>query len=211
MYEILKVLDEKRVTPTREMTLTLARCCHCGHEAVVTKQNVERANRAGRKHCARCVEDTFHHMTDTRFWSIWKGMKARATDPLNPDYSRYGGAGRGVCSEWLDFKNFYRDMFDDYRDDLTIDRVDNTQGYSKDNCRWISIFEQQANKSNNRLVEYQGEQMHLAEFCRRAGVSRGAVVPRLDKGMTGDEAMADYAKSRYKRGRKSGTRMSTTS
>jgi hypothetical protein len=157
------------------------------------------------------VEDTFHRMTDTRFWSIWKGMKARATDPLSSDYHRYGGAGRGICSDWLDFKNFYRDMFDGYRDDLTIDRVDNTRGYSKDNCRWLSIFDQQANKNSNRLVEYQGERMHLAEFCRRAGVSRGAISPRLDKGLTGDEAVADYMKSRYKRGRKSSTRTSTTS
>jgi hypothetical protein len=209
MYEILKILDEKRVTPTREMTLTLARCCHCGHEDVVTKQNVDRANRAGRKRCSKCVEDTFHHMTGTRFWSIWKGMKARATDPLSPDYHRYGGAGRGICSDWLDFKNFHRDMFEGYRNDLTIDRVDNTRGYSKDNCRWISIFEQQANKNNNRLVEYQGDRMHLAEFCRRAGVGRGAIVPRLDKGMSGDEAVADYTKSRYKRGRKSRTQTST--
>lgn len=210
MFEILEQLPEKHVTPTREMTLVSARCSNCQRVQTVLEQNVRRANRLQRKHCQHCLPDTFHMMTGTRFWRIWKGMVSRATDPRNKDYVMYGGSGRGVCEEWLRFENFYRDMHEGYADHLTIDRRDNSKGYSPDNCRWVSNLIQQSNKGNNRAVRYQGRDMHLAEFCRVAGVSRGAVTPRLNSGMTGDEAMVDYQKSRYKKNRKPRTPRSMT-
>ena len=208
MYEILKVLDEKRCTPTREMTLTLVRCCHCNAEQVIAQQHAHRANRQQRRHCPVCVEDTFHRMSGTRFYKIWRGMKDRATNPANPDYARYGGAGRGMPEAWLTFENFYRDMFPTYADNLTIERMDNTKGYSKQNCRWASNMEQQSNKMNNRVIHHQGRNMHLAEFCRLVGVNRGAITPRLNSGMTADEALRDYQASTYPKARKS--RKSTT-
>jgi hypothetical protein len=203
MYEVIRTLDEKRYTPTRAMTLILARCCHCGAEQTLVEQNVIRANRQRRQHCPVCKDADAHRMTGTRFWRIWKGMKERATDPNSPDFALYGGAGRGVSEDWLDFQNFYRDMFSGYEDHLTIERVDNSKGYSKANCRWASNMEQQANKTNNRVLTYQGREVHLAELCRLAGVSRGAITPRLNQGMTAEEAVEDYRASRYPKGRKS--------
>lgn len=210
MYDIVEILDEKHITPTREMTVTLAKCCRCGATRRILLQNVQKANRQRKEHCAACIEDTFHRMTETRFWSIWKGMKGRATDPNNPDYARYGAAGRGISGEWMSFENFYRDMFPSYEDGLTIERIDNSKGYYNGNCRWATNMEQQSNKLNNRVIRYQGRDMHLAEFCRVAGVSRGAITPRLNLGLSAEAALADYAASTYKKGRRPRTPKSTT-
>jgi hypothetical protein len=130
-------------------------------------------------------------------------MRNRASVTKDRDYHRYGAVGRGVSEDWLVFENFYKDMSPTYRDHLTLDRINNAKGYSRENCRWATTMQQQSNKNNNRKIRYQGEDIHLAEFCRRAGVNRGAITPRLDMGMTGDEAMEDYQKSTYKKGRKS--------
>jgi hypothetical protein len=146
-------------------------------------------------------------MAKTRFYRIWFHMKFRATDSRSPDFHKYGPhTGRGMCETWRCFDNFYRDMFSTYSEELTLERIDNTQGYSKENCRWATNMEQQANKRNNRTVRYQGEDMHLAEFCRRSGVSRHAVKRFLNAGMTGDEAVEAHSACPYPKTRKSRVR-----
>jgi hypothetical protein len=142
-------------------------------------------------------------MTNTRIWSIWKGMISRATKEYDRSYILYGGKGKGVAKEWLDFKNFYSDMKETYSDNLTLDRIDNSKGYSKDNCRWATNMEQQANKINNRVLVYKGKQMHLSEFCRVVNISRGAITPRLNLGMTPEDAVTNYLNSKYPKNRRS--------
>jgi hypothetical protein len=203
MYKIISILEEKRITATAELTLTLAQCCHCGEIHTILKQNVLRANKENRKHCSKCVKENFHLMTNTRIWSIWKGMISRATKEYDRSYILYGGKGKGVAKEWLDFKNFYSDMKETYSDNLTLDRIDNSKGYSKDNCRWATNMEQQANKINNRVLVYKGKQMHLSEFCRVVNISRGAITPRLNLGMTPEDAVTNYLNSKYPKNRRS--------
>ena len=203
MYKILRKLEEKRVTSTRAMPMVVAECLTCGRVASMVEQAVQKANRSKRTHCASCIQTTFHRMTDSRIWRIWQHVVQRASRPQSKDFKRYGAVGRGICRTWLEFKQFYADMGPTYVDGLTLDRIDNTKGYSKENCRWATNAEQQANKSNNRVLTYRGETMHLAEFCRRVGASRGALTPRLASGMTPDEAAADYAASKYPKNRKS--------
>lgn len=200
MFEILETLAERHVTPTRVMIRVLARCCDCGDTQVRLKQNVDRCNQLKKAGCGLCV---YHRMTDTRPWRSWKAMLDRVYTPGTKGFKHYGGRGISVDPDWLSFKNFWRDMRDGYADDLTIERIDVNGDYRASNCRWATNMEQQANKRNNRIVEYQGQQMHFSEFCRVAGVTKGGIRYYLNRYGTGDAAMAAYLKSTYPRFRAS--------
>ena len=125
-------------------------------------------------------------------------MKTRAEDMLDKNY---GGRGITMCAEWSDFRNFYEDMREGYTDELTIERVDVNGPYSKENCTWVTLLAQQANKRTNRYLMYQGVNMHLAELRRVSGVSKMKLTVRLNLGMTADEAVADARASTYGTGK----------
>lgn len=199
MLEILKTLKERHYTNTKVMILVLVRCVRCGKKSKILKQNADKHNRKNRKYCQHCVDESYHHLTNTRIWGIWQGMRWRARNPLDKNY---GGRGITVCEEWNNFEKFYEDMHNGYSDDLTIERVDVNKPYCKDNCIWATNMVQQANKRNNRVVTYQGEQIHLAELCRRSGFSKMMIVMRLNRGMTGDEAVEDAKRSPYGKGKR---------
>ena len=209
MLEILEILAERHITPTRVMIMVRARCSSCGTVKLMRKQYVDRCNNEKRAHCSQCPETARHRMTGTRPHRIWRGMLARIDTPETKGFKHYGGLGITVDPSWQDFRNFWRDMQAGYSDDLTIERNDVNGPYSKDNCRWVTNMEQQANKRNNRLIAYKGQQLHLAEFCRVAGVTRGAITAYLKRFHTGDAAMAAYSRSSYPRWRVSRKKSTT--
>lgn len=65
-------------------------------------------------------------------------------------FSNYGARGIAVCDEWsgkCGFFEFYKwSMENGYNENLTIDRINNNLGYFPNNCRWVTMKEQGANK-----------------------------------------------------------------
>lgn len=85
---------------------------------------------------------SYYHMVD------------RCMNKKHPYYHKYGGKGIGICQEWLPkkyggwgAKKFIEDM-GPRPDGMTLDRIDNSKGYSKENCRWVSRSIQQYNRSS---------------------------------------------------------------
>lgn len=84
-----------------------------------------------------------HGMHDTPEYKVWSGIKQRCLNPKNPAFINYGGRGITVCDEWIDsFEQFYADMGPRPSSKLTLERVDNDKGYSRDNCKWATRAEQ---------------------------------------------------------------------
>lgn len=73
-------------------------------------------------------------------------MRRRCYARHRREYKNYGGRGIAVCDEWRDsFDNFLRDM--GLRPEgMTLERINNDGPYNKENCKWATVAEQNANK-----------------------------------------------------------------
>lgn len=91
-------------------------------------------------------KDFKHGMCGTRAYDIWCNMKARCDNPAADFYHIYGGRGITYCSKWSDFVGFWEDMGNTYKDELSLERIDNSSGYSKENCCWIPLGDQPRNR-----------------------------------------------------------------
>lgn len=136
-----------------------------------------------------------HGQSGTRMYRIWKNMLQRATNPSNRDYAKYGGSGHGLDDpRWRQFENFAADMADGYRNDLTLDRIDGTKGYSKANCRWATYATQNRNTSRNRMVTFQGVTKPLVDWANAFGLSRHIPAARLRAGWSIERALTTPVK-----------------
>jgi hypothetical protein len=89
-------------------------------------------------------------------------MKKRCGDK---DGTRPGYANIGYCKKWETFSGFYEDMKDGYADNLSIDRIENSKGYSKSNCRWSTKRVQVLNRNCAIRVTIDGITKPLADWC----------------------------------------------
>ena len=122
-----------------------------------------------------------HGLSKTRLHKIWRGIKDRCLNTKSKDYPGYGGRGITVCAEWReDFMQFYAwSMTNGYGDDLSIDRIDNDNGYRPENCRWVTRDEQNRNKSNLKYIQINGDTNTLAEWCRQYDLPYHTVHQRI--------------------------------
>ena len=126
-----------------------------------------------------------------RIYRIWSGMKQRCYNQKSPEYKWYGGKGIAVCDEWLhDFKAFYNwAITNGYADDLTIDRKDNSKGYSPDNCRWATNKEQHNNQSNNVKITYNNKTQTLKQWSEELNVNYSTLRMRIERGWSIERAL----------------------
>ena len=120
-----------------------------------------------------------------RLRQIWNNMMNRCYRAKNKDYKYYGGRGIKVCSEWAENINAFYDWALDngYRDDLTIDRIDNDGDYAPYNCRWVDRSTQRLNNSQIRNVTINGVTMPIKHWCKEYGINYDMVIMRIHRGM----------------------------
>ena len=87
---------------------------------------------------------------DSPHWNRYWSMKQRCTNKNHHRYKDWGGRGITVCQEWLDDFWAYADYVESLphanEKGLTIDRINNDEGYYPGNLRWASKSIQSFNR-----------------------------------------------------------------
>lgn len=168
--------------------------CDCGNTIIVSGNALLKGNT---KSCGcltaeaiRKSKNKKHGMSNTRIFHCWSAMKDRCNNPNNKAYKNYGGRGITICPEWMEFQPFYDwSMANGYADNLTIDRINVNGNYEPSNCQWITKKEQNNNKRNNHLIEYNGETKTIAQWAEIAGLKRRVLTQRISSGWDIEKAM----------------------
>ena len=141
----------------------ITQSCGCLHGDVIKQRN------------------TVHSAHGTKAYRVWSNMKDRCINPNNKAYHRYGGRGITVCKRWMEFINFLEDMGQPPRG-LTLDRIDNDEGYNKSNCRWATVVDQAKNRITTTTLTAFGETKSFMEWARdsRCKVSHLSLRQRIN-------------------------------
>ena len=134
-----------------------------------------------REHNYGRVTHTTHGKCYTRIYKIWRGIINRCENINIKSFERYGGRGIKMCEEWRnDFMTFYNwSMANGYRDDLTIDRINNNGNYEPSNCRWATLIEQANNKRCNLRYIVNGENLTLKQISQKYNVNYKELFARV--------------------------------
>lgn len=124
--------------------------------------------------------ETSHGMYGTPIYRLWLRMKQRCLNPNDRAYHHYGGRGIDVSNSWLSFDNFYSDM-GDKPNGMTLERVDNNRGYSKENCVWATRKQQARNRRTTKFYTLGNETKSIQEWANTIGISHESMRKRIEK------------------------------
>lgn len=163
--------------------------CDCPkHTHVLVTARDLREGRIKSCGCARYDHLYKHGESGTRLYGLWGAVKTRSTNPNIKSAKFYTGKGITVCDEWKNDYIAFRDWALDEGYDknapygqFTIERINNNDGYSPENCKLVDLKAQANHKTNNRYLTYMGITKTASEWAELIGISQDTMYDRLSR------------------------------
>lgn len=169
--------------------------CECGKSVVVLGSSLK-AKRTVSCGCYSSEQKSIRSKThgvgnENRLYRIWSGMKTRCYSQADHNYKRYGARGITMDENWRNDFVAFREwaLQNGYKDDLSIDRIDNDGPYSPQNCRWSSKKDQNNNRRTNTYITYKGETRTVSEWAEITGIKKATLAQRKRNGWTDEECI----------------------
>ena len=167
--------------------------CECGRVKYVARQHLKSGASRMCQSCAlnmrykntpreelKCYKDG---RLEDPLYQAWWSMKSRCLNPKHRSYPRYGGRGITICDEWLDFPTFRQWASEhNWQKGLQIDRVDNDGNYCPENCRFVTPKENANNRSNCRMLTFNGKTQSVSKWADELGYEPNVIYLRLRMG-----------------------------
>ena len=178
MWECLCECNQTKIVKTADLKNGKTKSCGCFQR--------ERASESHTKHGKR----------HTRLYNIWSNMKGRCHTKSCSFYEKYGGRGITVCDEWSNsFDSFWTwAMANGYRDDLTIDRIDNDGNYCPENCRWVTPKENARNRPCTVTITVDGITKTRSEWAEFIGMKPETLRSAIRRGHDPEEYIKKHLK-----------------
>ena len=130
--------------------------CECGNKFEAKIVSVKRGDTTSCGCYKRKLireSNTIHGLSNHPFFTKWRAMIHRCSNPKDQAYKYYGARGITVCDEWLKNPKAYIDYIMGLENagqpELSIDRINNDGNYEPGNIRWATA-KQQANNRRSR-------------------------------------------------------------
>ena len=89
--------------------------------------------------------------------------------------------------EWKNILNFEKWVLEHpFFEGATLDRIDSDKDYEPNNCRWATMFEQDKNRRNSIVIEWNGETHNITEWSKITGINRSTLNNRYYRGDRGE-------------------------
>lgn len=172
--------------------------CDCGNESIVRYSHLSSGATVSCSNNKECYPGYIHghttHTDHSATYKSWKNMMQRCYNANSQSYPWYGAKGITVCERWHDFSNFLSDVGERPSPKHSLDKINNRESYSPDNCRWATRSQQDRNKTTSRFITAFGKTATISEWSEVTGISRSTISHRIFvSGMDAETALTKKA------------------
>lgn len=156
IYRCLCDCGVERDVAAQTLRSGLTLSCGCSKGQAISAARTTHGHTIGRRIGCR----------ESRTYRAWCAMHGRCNGRLKESRPYYFDRGITVCDRWSSFETFLADM-GPAPDGMSLDRIDNSLGYSRENCRWADAKTQSNNRRAHGSVGTPGFAARLARISDR--------------------------------------------
>lgn len=176
-------------------------CRKCGRTKEMLSSTIRRHCGTTHKACGKGLKTQ-----DKVFYSKWQAMRTRTTNPKQSNYRWYKNIGSDAYKNFIDF---YDDLYPAFveasktipKEELSLERIDNTKNYEPGNCTWISRRDQPKHSSTICVFEvtYPDGHTEIQSNVREFSKNHGLGVSTVNDCMNPNRATKQHRGYRFRR------------
>lgn len=156
VFGCYKVIADSGTRDSYGKKLYKVQCVYCNIERNMKLTDLRqlKSNKCLHYHFVGNLKIPIINFKNSRLKKVLNDMIDRCYNVNCKSYKYYGQKGIALCNEWINnpktFENWA--ITHGYKNNLTIDRIDESKNYCPENCRFVSLIENARYKSSTNYI-----------------------------------------------------------